>query len=317
MKKILGQTPTRASRTLLTIALSAMLVACGGGGGPAEVNPPPRFESITVGSTAGVRDNQTGIVWAAQLGSDGLPSGYTEPTAAELLQLTDAGEAALRPYFGFVLDNVATPQLNEAKLIKAKEAVVGVSGLSWAVDFGVRGEPGGLSDEATGAAPDYENWYILSRRSVASAVVYPPVSASGTVSAGGLSWKFCSEGSTWNGTGCNGQPSRVAAGGAQALADAANSAKFAGSTDWRVPTPQELRSLLRLETDVSGAGSTLLPVAFAGDALGEGEIPQYWTSGRASNGTLAWMVDFSGYPDPGGIELAPEAYVRLVRTSSR
>lgn len=322
MKKILGQTPTRASRTMLTIALSAMLVACGGGGGPAEVNPPPRFESIMVGSTAGVRDNQTGIVWAAQLGSDGLPSGYDEPTAAELLQLTDVGAATLRPYFGFVLDNVATSQQNEAKLIKAKGDVVGASGLAWAVDFGVRREPGGLSSEATAEAPDvpdYENWYILSRRSAASEVVHGPASLEGTVTAvDGLSWKFCSEGRSKNGLVCDGSATKVSAANAQQFADAANRARFAGHTDWRVPTPQELRSLLRLEKDVSGAGSTLLPVAFAGDALGEGEIPQYWTSGRASNGTLAWMVDFSGYPDPGGIELAPvadQAYVRLVRTS--
>ena len=313
MKKFLEQTHASASAKLLTIALSAFLAACGG---DPEADPQPRFELTTVGSTSAVRDNQTGIVWAAKLGSENLSSDYAEPTAAELLQLTDAGEAALRPYFGFVLDNVATPQLNEAKLIKAKEAVVGVSGLSWAVDFGVRGEPGGMSDEATGAAPDYENWYILSRRSVASAVVYPPVSASGTVSAGGLSWKFCSEGSTWNGTGCNGQPSRVAADGAEALADAANSAKFAGSTDWRVPTPQELRTLLQLEKGVNGGN--LLPGSFAGDPGAADALPQYWTNGRASTGTRAWLVDFSGGMDPGGIELAPvgdQAFVRLVRAS--
>lgn len=314
MKKFIEMTHAGTSGTLLTIALSALLAACGGG--PAEPDPLPRFEPTTVGSTPAVRDNQTGIVWAAKLGSENLPAGSAEPTVAELLQLTDAGEAALRPYFGFVLDDVATPQLNEAKLIKAKEAVVGVSGLSWTVDFGVRGEPGGLSDEATGATPDYENWYVLSRRSVPSAVVYPPVSGSGTVSAGGLSWKFCSEGSTWNGTGCSGQPSRVAAGGAQALAHAANSAKFAGSTDWRVPTLQELRTLLQLEKDVNG--SNLLPGSFAGDPGAADALPQYWTNGRASTGTQAWLVDFSGGVDPGGIELAPvgdQAFVRLVRAS--
>ena len=151
---------------------------------------------------------------------------------------------------------------------------------------------------------------------MASAVVYPPVSASGTVSVGGLSWKFCSEGSIWNGTGCNGQPSRVAADGAQALADAANSAKFAGSTDWRVPTPQELRTLLQLEKGVNGGN--LLPGSFARDPGAADALPQYWTNGRASTGTRAWLVDFSGGMDPGGIELAPvgdQAFVRLVRAS--
>lgn len=310
MKKILGQTHTRARRTLLSIALSALLAACGG-----DSNLPnlPRFESTTVGSTAAVRDNQTGIVWAASLGINGLPSGYTEPTAAELLQLTDVGASALRPYFGFVLD-AASP------LIKAKEAVNGVVGRTWAVDFGARGsEPGGLSDEATAVAPgvpDFENWYVLSRQSDASAVVYPSVSVQGTVSAAGLSWKFCSEGSTWNGTGCNGQPTRVQASGAQALANATNAANFAGRVNWRLPTPQELRTLLQLEKDVNSGN--LLPGSFAGDPGAADALPQYWSNGRASNGTLAWLVDFSGGMDPGGIELVPvgdQAYVRLVRTS--
>jgi hypothetical protein len=311
MKKILGQTHTRARRTVLTIALSATLGACGGGGG--DVNQPPRFEPTTVGSTAAVRDNQTGIVWAAGLGSNGLPNGSTEPTASELLQLTDLGASELRPYFGFVLD-AASP------LIKAKEDVKGVVGRVWAGDFGVRGpEPGGLSDEATAVTPDvpdYENWYVLSRRSVASAVVYPSVSVQGTVSAAGLSWKFCSEGSTWNGTGCNGQPTRVPASGAQALANATNAVNFAGRADWRLPTPQELRSLLQLEKDANSGN--LLPDSFAGDPGAADALPQYWTNGRASNGTLAWLVDFSGGIDPGGIELVPvddQAYVRLVRTS--
>lgn len=320
MKKILGQTPTRASRTLLTIALSAMLVACGGGGGPAEVNPPPRFESITVGNTAAVRDNQTGIVWATKLGSDGLPSGYDEPTAAELLHLTDVGAAALRPYFGFVLD-AASP------LIKAKEAVKGKSGLTWAVDFGARwNELGGLSDEATGEAPDFENWYVLSRQSEAAGVLYPPVSERGTVTAAGLSWKFCTEGSTWVGRfGGLGRCTDESAAKqsftqAEQAVVAANSARFDGETGWRLPTPQELRSLLQLENNV--VSGNLLPSSFAGDPGAAAVLPLYWTSGRSADGTKAWVVDFSGNPDPGGIELvsvdgSDGAYVRLVRTSSR
>lgn len=316
MKKILGQTPTRASRTLLTIALSAMLVACGGGGGPAEGNPPPRFESITVGSTAGVRDNQTGIVWAAQLGSEGLPNGYLEPTAAELLQLTDVGAAALRPYFGFVLD-AASP------LIKAKEAVNGlvdpVRPQTWAVDFGTRwrDDLGSLTNEATGAVPDFHNWYVLSRQSEAAGVFYPPVSERGTVTAAGLSWKFCTEGRTWvkEIRGCTGPVTLEDVSFAEAE-QMANNATFDGQTDWRLPTPQELRSLLQLGNNV-GSGN-LLPSSFAGDPGAGARSLMYWTSRRSTDGTYAWVVDFSGQPEPGGIELAPvaeQAYVRLVRTS--
>lgn len=289
-------------RAGLAIALSGLLAACGGGGGSVEV---PRLESTTVNGVAAVRDNTTGIVWAARLGNTGLPGTAVEPAAAELLRLTDQGAAALAPYFSFVLD-AASP------LIKARESVNGVDGRVWAVDFGVA-SVGGLSDQAT-ADTDVNSLYVLSRRSNPPALAYFPAS-NGTVTAGGLIWKVCSEGSTWSGSDCTGSASTVAAADAQALADAANTARFAGATDWRVPTQQELRGLLQLETDLSGGGN-LLPTAFSVDSLGV--LPLYWSSSVSSDPAFAWVVDFSGGIDPGGIDLAPVtdlAHVRLVRTA--
>jgi hypothetical protein len=300
-------TPPR-SRALLAIALSAFVTACGGGGGGGE--PPPRFESTSVGGTAAVRDNATGIVWAASPGNTG--PGADEPTAAELWQLADLGADTLRQYFGFLRD--ATP------LIKTKEKVGGVSDEVWAVDFGQADELGSLSNESSS---EVKSWYVLSRRSaIPSPTNYPVAILDGTVTAAGLTWKVCTEGRSRTGSVCTGAATPVAANGAQALADAANGAKFAGLEGWRVPSQQELRSLLQLENDVSGSTSTLLPGAFGVDALGttlgKPEIPVYWTSGRSANGQKAWVVDFSGYSDLGGVELyelTDEARVRLVRNA--
>lgn len=303
----------RSSRSLLAIALGAMLAACGGGGGGGGEDPPPRFESTTVGSAQAVRDNQTGIVWAAGLGAEGLPSSASEPTAAELWQLAEMGAAALRPSFAFVLDA-------PSPLIKVAEQVNATPGRVWAVDFGVGYEPGGLSDQATpladDASPDVSTWYVLSRTATTPpAVVYPLPGTNGTVAAGGLMWKICTEGTIWNRdkASCDGSPTVVRANGAQALANAVNAAGFAELKDWRVPSKEELRSLLQLESQ-AGNG-TLLPSPFVGDRLGV--VPVYWSTGRSADGTRAWLVDFTGGEDPGGIELAPVdefAHVRLVRT---
>jgi hypothetical protein len=306
MNKCPERTVTCSRRVLLAIALTVVLAACGGGGGePPPPPPPPRFESISVGGTAAVRDNVTGIVWAASLGNTGLPAGATEPKAAELWRLTDLSADTLRPYFDLVLD--ATP------LIKTKEEVLGVGGRLWAVDFGQTNEQalGSLGDENSSDVL-VKSLFVLSRRSEISSVTYPQqADPNGTVTAAGLTWKVCSEGRSLSGAGCTGTATLVAASGAQALAAAANTNGFAGGAGWRVPTKQELRSLLQLENDVSQG--TLLPAVFDAPTL-----PQYWSSGRSSDGNSGWLVDFSGQPDIGGVELAPIvnlAYVRLVRNA--
>jgi Protein of unknown function (DUF1566) len=302
MNKNLERPAIHRSRALLAIALSALLAACGGGGG----EEPPRFESITQGGIAAVRDNQTGIVWAAGLGSSVRPNGYLEPTAVELLQLADLGSVTLRPYFGLLLD--ASP------LIKAADPVNGIANRAWVVDFGVGSEPGGVSDQANVASPDFSHWYILSRRFTTPSVTYPAVAPDGTLTAAGLTWKVCSEGRSWSGFTCTGTAALVAASNAQAFANAANTAEFAQINDWRVPTKQELRSLLQLGNDLSRA--TLLPSVFSVDALST--LPFYWSNSRSSDNARTWLVDFSGGDDPGGVELAPKddlAHVRLVRTA--
>lgn len=293
-------------RLVLTLALTGLLAACGGGGS-ADV---PHFEATTVNGVAAVRDNTTGIVWAAQLGSTGLPGTARLATAAELLQLNDQSASLLDQYFAFA----------QGKLVQA-QAVVGKENAVWAVDFGFEVN-GGLSDQAA-TDPDLSSLYVLSPQSSAAPLTYPaPPASNGTVTAGGLMWKVCSEGNVWNSTtrSCTqtpvlgGDPRLVAAANAQALATAANTARFAGFTGWRVPTKKELRALLQLQNDLSDGN--LLPAAFSADNIGA--VPQYWSSNFSSDNADAWQVDFSGSDDPGGIDLAPAtdlAHVRLVRTA--
>lgn len=282
----------------LILVLSVFLASCGGGGGGN-----PRFESATVENTPAVRDNHTGIVWAASLGTDDLPSQSSLPTAAELWQLTDLGVAALTPNFAFVL-NAPNPLIQVADKVNTTDVRV------WSVDFGLDLEIGGISDQAT---DDASTWHVLSRTRATVATAHIDLS-DGSVYAGNLIWKMCTEGSVWSvdKSTCVGTPPLLNAQAAQLVANQLNLTGFANSQEWQLPTQQQLRSLLQLENQLDVTG--LLPSAFAKDA--PVAKPLYWSSSRTLDGEFAWQVDFSGGVDPGGISLAPLtdlAHVRLVR----
>ncbi len=60
-----------------------------------------------------------------------------------------------------------------------------------------------------------------------------------TVKANGLMWQRCSVGQTWTGAACSGDAMKMTWDDAMKL-----TSNFAGHNDWRVPTNQELRSLI-------------------------------------------------------------------------
>jgi hypothetical protein len=292
-------------RTLLVV-LTLGLGACGGGGGGAP-EAPPRLQAITHQGTPAIRDNVTGIIWAGKLGAEDLPArGVDLPTAAELLTLADSGEQVLQTQLGFLLN---TPY----PVVKASDLVIGSSAtVAWAVDFGARGEPGGLSDENPN---DALSWYVLSRPAASAPVFYSVNARFGMVETDNLMWKLCSQGAEWTGSSCTGTPTRVT--GTEALATSSWGSYAGYNSGWRLPTKKELQGLLQLSNNLSPGGS-LLPAAFIGDAVGS-DLAQYWSSTRASGASpqRAWQVDFSVLPDPGGVEralLTDTAYIRLVRS---
>jgi hypothetical protein len=281
------------------------LAACGGGGGGGAPEALPRLQAVTHQGTSGIRDNETGIIWAAKLGAENLPQLVSLPTAAELLQLADLGEQILQNQFGFLL-SIPSP------LVRASDQVIGDGPIqtAWGVDFGARkNDPGGLSNENPN---NTLSLYVLSRPSAAKLVSYTANYQRGIVETDELMWKLCSEGSQWTGSTCD-KPATPMTGTA-ALAQG-NWGSFAGYSDWRLPTKKELQGLLQLSINLSAAPS-LLPVQFDRDAVAS--KPLYWSSTRGSDPSWAWQVDFSVGLDPGGVELGPLAddfaYIRLVRS---
>lgn len=117
----------------------------------------------------------------------------------------------------------------------------------------------------------------------------------------GLTWKQCSEG--YSGAYCTG----VATGGntwaqAQAAATAANSAKFAGYDDWRLPSYKELESIVETGCQTPSINWTRFP----------GTNAQYWTSTSYGSAPAAWYVSFQN----GAASVSDKASkfdVRLVR----
>jgi len=116
----------------------------------------------------------------------------------------------------------------------------------------------------------------------------------------GLMWKRCSEGQTHTSGTCTGSASAYTWAQASGLAGAA----FAGSSDWRLPNREELRSLV--ETGCHSPAINTLAFPVTPSLFG-------WSSTTvASNVAGAWRVDFLyGNSEPA---LKVDAHtVRLVR----
>lgn len=127
-----------------------------------------------------------------------------------------------------------------------------------------------------------------------------------TDDATGLVWKRCPEGMTWNGATCTGTASIHNWQAAFDQADATNAANFANHNDWRVPSLDELKSIV--VTGQNPVAPTIDRTAFPNTP-----VPYFWSaSPYAGNSTRAWLVDFNGGDDVWSVR-SFAVHVRLVR----
>jgi hypothetical protein len=116
-----------------------------------------------------------------------------------------------------------------------------------------------------------------------------------------LMWMRCALGQTWNGTTCVGQASKM-----NWEEACQQKSSFAGYKDWRMPTIEELRTLV----DTNQSGAKIHPQAFPNCPA-----DRYWFwsgSPYANNSGYAWGMDFND--GNGGISNRNDnCHVRLVR----
>jgi hypothetical protein len=115
----------------------------------------------------------------------------------------------------------------------------------------------------------------------------------------GLMWKRCVEGMLWNGSTCLGREK------AFDWADAIDqSSSFAGYSDWRAPTVEELLSIVEFQSDSPTVNRAIFPGT---------QSSAFWSrSSVAGNSNSAWDVHFhfgSAKPTP----KYSGAHLRLVR----
>lgn len=125
----------------------------------------------------------------------------------------------------------------------------------------------------------------------------------GTVAHTNLTWKRCAEGQTWTGSTCSGTASTYTLDQANALA---GTTTFAGQIGWRVPTADELLSLLY------GYGNPAIDTKIFPGTPGA----DFWSSSPYPGyRDYFWNIGFArgqSYPDDRNSKYA----VRLVRTTS-
>jgi hypothetical protein len=113
----------------------------------------------------------------------------------------------------------------------------------------------------------------------------------------GLIWKSCSEGqSGGNCTGANVKSNwinaQTGANGCKILNSANSGSGYAGRTDWRLPSVEELLTILyNVPVGSNNSIPRILSSAFPNNASGAGNLGTYWTSTDTAN--FPFSVDFS------------------------
>jgi len=142
-----------------------------------------------------------------------------------------------------------------------------VLSLPWMASTAWAGCPTGL----TPSAPDGR--YVISQR--------VPGESDVSDLRTGLIWKQCAEGQSVVGGVCTGTPTPMS--WQDALAAARNS-RYAGASDWRLPNPRELMSLVETACFSPSINRTFFPATPA---------TQFWSAGSVLGlASEAWTIDF-------------------------
>jgi hypothetical protein len=280
----------------LSFALLALVSACGGGG----ASPPAlRFEQITLGAVAAVRDNSTNLIWATQPAVNEQSPGFS-PSLQELLTLTDAGKDAIAENFPTLVLNQEI-QSNESRMT-----------LPWLVSF----SPSNLGEVRDGeplAGAPFSSLRVLDRAKYTPPRFFRDELTPHVVFQGNLMWDLCTHGTTYDPIHdvCKGVPEALDFNQAKELALKLSKERYGGYYGWRLPTKQELQKMLNL----SNAKDSLLAAPFSsleGKTLNDWSSSQperpglvYWTTSTHADPTdpkeRFWVVDFKNDTDLGGV----------------
>ena len=295
----------------LSFALLALVSACGGGG----ASPPAlRFEQISLGAVAAVRDNITGLVWAAQPAVNEQSPGFS-PSLQELLTLTDAGKDAITQNFPLFLNQEI--QSSESRMT-----------LPWLVSFS-SSNLGEVRDGEPLAGAPFSSLRVLDRDKYSPPPKFDRGEALLDVAwQGNLMWQLCTRGTTYDHISgvCKGVPEAFEFNQAKELASKLSNERYGGYSGWRLPTKEELQKMLSL----SNANGSLLAAPFSvvervtlNDWSTKNNPLEYWTSTEAPvekpdpTDPVVWVVNFDLGLDPGGVNTTNvsnvKALVRLVR----
>lgn len=102
----------------------------------------------------------------------------------------------------------------------------------------------------------------------------------------GLTWRRCGEGQTWSGKGCGGTAVMLNVKDSIAWVDRVNSGPAAarqGFTDWRLPSQDELASLIAGQCSNPAINNKVFPAT---------QSAPYWTA-NSPGGTGQWAVSFA------------------------